>query len=90
MAVGGRPIVFLVQGFTSAGHHPCTWSKKRITLALLLYLKRTFDRENQKYFLKRTIQVGVAGNIARCVSSLLSDRRAMLAIDGTASVPVLA
>jgi hypothetical protein len=37
---------------------------------------------NKRQLLKRRIEVGIAGNIIRWVDSFLSDRRAMLVIDG--------
>ncbi|KAI7712086.1 hypothetical protein KC353_g8529 [Hortaea werneckii] len=58
------------------------WSQKRIALALLLDVKGAFDRVNKQKLLLRMIQVGMAGNIVRWVNSFLSDRRAMLVIDG--------
>lgn len=58
------------------------WSKKRIALALLLDVKGAFDRVNKKQLLKRMVQAGIAGNIVRWVDSFLSDRRALLVIDG--------
>jgi retron-type reverse transcriptase len=45
-------------------------------------VKGAFDRVNKKHLLKRMVQVGIAGNIVRWVDSFLSDRRAMLVIDG--------
>jgi hypothetical protein len=58
------------------------WSKKRIALALLLDVKGAFDRVNKKQLFKRMVQAGIAGNIVRWVDSFLSDRRALLVIDG--------
>ncbi|KAI7704569.1 hypothetical protein KC353_g13409 [Hortaea werneckii] len=58
------------------------WSKKHIALALLLDVKGAFDRVSKPQLLKRMVQVGIAGNIVRWVDSFLSDRRAMLVIDG--------
>jgi hypothetical protein len=58
------------------------WSQKRVALALLLDVKGAFDRVNKQKLLWRMIQVGIAGNIVRWVDSFLSDRRAMLVIDG--------
>ena len=58
------------------------WCKKRTALALLLDVKGAFDRVNTKQLLLRMIKVGIAGNIVRWVDSFLSDRRAMLVIDG--------
>lgn len=58
------------------------WSQKRIALALLLDVKGAFDRVNKQKLLLRMVQVGIAGNIVRWVDSFLSDRRAMLIIDG--------
>jgi len=58
------------------------WSKKRTALALLLDVKEAFDRVSKRQPLKRMIQVGIAGNIVRWVDSFLSDRQAMLVIDG--------
>jgi hypothetical protein len=61
------------------------WVKKRTALALLLDVKGAFDRVNKKQLLNRMVQVGMAGNIVRWVDSFLSDRRAMLVIDGRTS-----
>jgi hypothetical protein len=61
------------------------WVKKRTALALLLDVKGAFDRVNKKQLLNRIVQVGMAGNIVRWVDSFLSDRRAMLVIDGRTS-----
>jgi retron-type reverse transcriptase len=61
------------------------WVKKRTALALLLDVKGAFDRVNKKHLLNRMVQVGMAGNIVRWVDSFLSDRRAMLVIDGRTS-----
>jgi len=58
------------------------WSKKRIALALFLDVKGAFHRVNKKQLLKRMVQAGIAGNIVRWVDSFLSDRRALLVIDG--------
>lgn len=58
------------------------WVKKRTALTLLLDVKGAFDRVNKKQLLNRMVQVGMAGNIVRWVDSFLSDRRAMLVIDG--------
>jgi hypothetical protein len=58
------------------------WAAKRTVLALLLDVKGAFDRVHKTYLLKRMIQVGIAGNIVRWVDSFLSNRRAMLVIDG--------
>jgi len=58
------------------------WFQKRIALALLLDVKGAFDRVNKQRLLRRMIEVGIAGNIVRWVDSFLSDRRAMLVIDG--------
>jgi hypothetical protein len=58
------------------------WSQKRVGLALLLDFKGAFDRVNKQKLIRRMIQVGIAGNIVRWVDSFLSDRRAMLVIDG--------
>ncbi|KAL1581840.1 hypothetical protein WHR41_09430 [Cladosporium halotolerans] len=58
------------------------WSKKRIALALLLDVKGAFDRVNKRQLLKRMIEVDGAGNIVRWVDSFLTDRQAMLVIDG--------
>jgi hypothetical protein len=52
------------------------------SLTLLLDVKGAFDRVNKKQLLNRMLQVGIAGNIVRWVDSFLSDRRAMLVIDG--------
>jgi hypothetical protein len=59
-----------------------SWAKKRTALALLLDVRSAFDRVNRKQLLKRMTQVGMSGNIIRWVDSFLSDRRAMLVIDG--------
>jgi hypothetical protein len=40
---------------------------------------------NKKQLLNRMVQVGMAGNVVRWVDSFLSDRRAMLVIDGRTS-----
>lgn len=58
------------------------WSQKRVALALLLDVKGAFDRVNKQILISRMIQVGIAGNIVRWVDSFLSDRRAVLVIDG--------
>jgi hypothetical protein len=58
------------------------WGQKRVALALLLDVKGAFDRVNKQKLIGRMIQVGIAGNIVRWVDSFLSDRRAMLVIDG--------
>lgn len=58
------------------------WAKKRTSLTLLLDVKGAFDRVNRKQLLKRMVQVGIAGNIVRWVDSFLSNRRALLVIDG--------
>lgn len=58
------------------------WSRKRIALALLLDVKGAFDRVNKQRLLHRMVEVGIAGNIVRWVDSYLSDRQAMLVIDG--------
>lgn len=58
------------------------WCDKRTALALLLDVKGAFDRVNKSKLLKRMIEVGIAGNIVRWVDSFLTDRRAMLVIDG--------
>jgi retron-type reverse transcriptase len=56
-----------------------TWVKKRTALALLLDVRGAFDRVDKRQLLT---QVGMAGNMIRWVESFLSDRRAMLVIDG--------
>jgi len=58
------------------------WSTKRTALALLLDVKGAFDRVDKTQLLRRMTQVGIAGNIVRWVASFLSNRRAMLVIDG--------
>jgi hypothetical protein len=58
------------------------WVQKRVALALLLDVKGAFDRVNKQKLIRRMIQVGIAGNVVRWVDSFLSDRRAMLVIDG--------
>jgi hypothetical protein len=58
------------------------WSAKRTALAPLLDVKGAFDRVDKTHLLKRMILVGIAGNIVRWVDSFLSNRRAMLVIDG--------
>jgi hypothetical protein len=58
------------------------WNKKRTGLALLLDVKGAFDRVNKKQLLKRIVQAGIAGNIVRWVDSFLSNRQALLVIDG--------
>jgi hypothetical protein len=40
---------------------------------------------NKKHLLNRIVQVGIASNIVRWVDSFLSDRRAILVIDGRTS-----
>ena len=55
-----------------------------MVLTLLLDIKGAFDRVNKRQLLERMIEVGIAGNIVRWVDSFLSDRRAMLVIDGRA------
>jgi retron-type reverse transcriptase len=59
-----------------------TWVKKRTALALLLDVRGAFDRVDKRQLLKQMTQVGMAGNMIRWVDSFLSDRRAMLVIDG--------
>ena len=59
-----------------------TWTKKRTALALLLDVRGAFDRVDKRQLLKRMTQIGIAGNMIRWVDSFLSDRRAMLVIDG--------
>ena len=59
-----------------------TWVQKRTAIALLLDVKGAFDRVNKQRLLRRMVEVGIAGNIVRWVDSFLSDRRAMLVIDG--------
>jgi retron-type reverse transcriptase len=61
------------------------WVKNRTALTLLLDVKGAFDRVNKKQLLNRMVQVGIAGNVVRWVDSFLSDRRAMLVIDGRMS-----
>ena len=58
------------------------WNQKRTALALLLDVKGAFDRVNKKKLIWRMVEVGIAGNIVRWVDSFLSDRQAMLVIDG--------
>lgn len=58
------------------------WQRKQTVLTLLLDIKGAFDRVNKRQLLKRMVEVGIAGNIVRWVDSFLSDRRAMLVIDG--------
>jgi ribonuclease HI len=58
------------------------WNQKQTVLALLLDVKGAFDRVNKQRLLQRMLEVGIAGNIVRWVQSFLSDRRAMLVIDG--------
>ncbi|KAI7710683.1 hypothetical protein KC353_g9519, partial [Hortaea werneckii] len=58
------------------------WERKQIVLTLLLDVKGAFDRVNKQRLLERLTEVGIAGNIVRWVNSFLSDRRAMLVIDG--------
>jgi hypothetical protein len=58
------------------------WSAKRTAPALLLDVKGALDRVDKTHLLKRMILVGIAGNIVRWVDSFLSNRRAMLVIDG--------
>lgn len=58
------------------------WERKQIVLTLLLDVKGAFDRVNKHRLLERLIGVGIAGNIVRWVKSFLSDKRAMLVIDG--------
>jgi retron-type reverse transcriptase len=58
------------------------WGAKRTALALLLDVKGAFDKVDKMHLLKRMIQVGIAGNIMRRVGSFLSNRQAMLVIDG--------
>ena len=60
------------------------WQRKQIVLTLLLDIKGAFDRVNKRQLLERMIKVSIAGNIVRWVDSFLSDRRAMLVIDGRA------
>jgi hypothetical protein len=58
------------------------WDQKQTVLALLLDVKGAFDRVNKQRLLRRMLEVGIAGNIVRWAKSFLSDRRAMLVIDG--------
>lgn len=58
------------------------WEGKKTGLALLLDVKGAFDRVNKQRLLQRMVEVGIAGNVIRWVGSFLSDRRAMLVIDG--------
>lgn len=58
------------------------WGTKRTALALLLGVKGAFDRVDKTQLLRRMTHVGIAGNIVRWVASFLSNRRAMLVIDG--------
>ncbi|GAB7336743.1 hypothetical protein MBLNU13_g10839t1 [Cladosporium sp. NU13] len=58
------------------------WGAKRTALALLLDVKGAFDRVDRTHLLKRMVEVGIAGNIVRWTDSFLSNRRAMLVIDG--------
>jgi retron-type reverse transcriptase len=51
-------------------------------LALLLDVKGAFDRVNKTQLLKRVIQTSIVGYLLRWVNSFLSDRRAILTIDG--------
>jgi hypothetical protein len=48
----------------------------------LIDVKGAFDRVDKTQLLQRMMQVGIAGNIVRWVDSFLSNRRAMLVIDG--------
>jgi hypothetical protein len=59
-----------------------TWAKKCTALVLLLDVNGAFDRVDKRQLLKRMTQVGMAGNMIRWVDSFLSDRRAMLVING--------
>jgi hypothetical protein len=59
-----------------------TWAKKRTALALILDVRGAFGRVNKRQLLERMTQAGIAGNIVRWVDSFLSNRRAMLVIDG--------
>jgi hypothetical protein len=58
------------------------WRNKRTALTLLLDIKGAFDRVNKEKLLKQMVHVSIAGNIIRWVDSFLSDRRAILVIDG--------
>lgn len=58
------------------------WGRKQMALALLLDVKGAYDRVNKRQLLLRMIEVGIAGNIVRWVESFMSDRRAMLVMDG--------
>jgi beta-xylosidase len=42
----------------------------------------SFDRVNKKQLLKRMVQAGIVGNIIRWADSFLSNRRALLVVDG--------
>jgi hypothetical protein len=61
------------------------WGTKRTALALLLDVKGAFDWVDKVQLLRRMVQVGIAGNTVRWVDSFLSNRRAMLVIDGRMS-----
>lgn len=61
------------------------WGAKRAALTLLLDVKGAFDRVDKTHLLKRMTQAGIAGKTVRCVDSFLSNRRAMLVIDGRKS-----
>jgi retron-type reverse transcriptase len=58
------------------------WSQKHTAITLLLDVKDAFDRVDKKQLLRRIVQVGIASSIVRWVDSFLSDRRAILVIDG--------
>jgi hypothetical protein len=64
-----------------------TWSRKQTAITLLLDVKGAFDRVNKKQLLRRIVQVGIPGNIVHWVDSFLSDRRAILVIDGRTGEP---
>ncbi|KAL1581647.1 hypothetical protein WHR41_09703, partial [Cladosporium halotolerans] len=58
------------------------WERKQMSLALLLDVKGAYDRVDKHQLLRRMVEVGIAGNIIRWVKSFMSDRRALLVIDG--------
>lgn len=58
------------------------WERKQVMLALLLDVKGAYDRVNKRQLLRRMVEIGIAGNLIRWVQSFMSDRRALLVIDG--------
>jgi hypothetical protein len=64
------------------------WERKQMVFTLLLDIKDAFNFVNKRQLLHRMIEVGITGNIVRRINSFLSDRRAMLVVDGKTYRPV--